>query len=281
MADAHENENEQTALWNGTAGQAWVAAQQTLDAMFAPIEERLVAVAAARPRRAVLDVGCGTGSTIIAIQKELGAACRCVGVDISRPMLDSARRRAAREDAPVSFVCADAEQYAFDPQGFDLIVSRFGVMFFADPVRALSNLRRAARDGAELCFIVWRSPADNPFMTTAERAAAALLPAMPPRDPDAPGQFGFADRGKVRRILEASGWAEIDIRPLDVECAFPAPELERYVTRLGPLGRILHDADEPTRTRVLAAVLPAFEPYVQGATVRFNAACWQIGARRS
>ncbi len=114
-------------------------------------------------------------------------------------------------------------------------------------MRAFANLRRAARGGAELRVIAWRSPADNPFMTTAERAAAPLLPNMPPRRPDAPGQFAFADAARVRRILEESGWAGIDLQPLDVECVLPESALNDYITRLGPVGMVLQDADEATR----------------------------------
>lgn len=127
--------------------------------------------------------------------------------------------------------------------------------------------------------MVWRSPADNPFMTTAERAAASLLPNVPAREPDAPGQFGLADATRTRRILEQAGWLDVDIRPLDVECAFPKADLVRYATKLGPLGRVLAGVDEGMKARVLKAVLPALEAYVQGDFVRFVAACWHIRAR--
>jgi hypothetical protein len=140
-------------------------------------------------------------------------------------------------------------------------------------------LRRAAQDGAELKLIAWRGAAENPFMTAAERAAAPLLPNLPPRRPGAPGQFAFDDAQRVQSILAQSGWTDIDIRPIDAVCAFPEKELVSYLTRLGPVGRILHEADEPTRNRVLETVRPAFEPYVHGAEVRFVAACWMIGAR--
>jgi SAM-dependent methyltransferase len=279
MAGSGKNGDDQAALWNGPAGQTWVEAQDTLDQMLGPLEDLLVEVAAAKPRAAVLDVGCGTGSTILAVRRRLGAESRCVGIDISQPMLDSARGRAERAAAPVSFICADVEQHAFDPASFDLIISRFGVMFFADPVRALSNLRRAARADAELCFIVWRSASDNPFMTTAEQAAAPILPRAPAPASDAPGQFAFADAHRVRGLLEASGWSDIDIRPLDVECTFPEEDLVRYLTRLGPVGRALREADEATKARVLALVRPAFDRFVHADTVRFSAACWQISAR--
>jgi SAM-dependent methyltransferase len=209
-----------------------------------------------------------------------GNACSvsCIGIDISNPMLAVARARAERENTPASFIVADAETYVFEPASFDMFISRFGVMFFNDFVRAFANLRRAARDGTQLRFVAWRSPAENPFMTTAERAAAPLLANIPARRPDGPGQFAFADQSRVHRFLEDGGWTEIDIRPIDIACKFPETELVRYFTRFGPLGRILHEVDEQTRNRVIETVRTAFDPYVHGAEVRFNAACWMISA---
>ena len=160
-----------------------------------------------------------------------------------------------------------------------MIISRFGVMFFDEPARAFANLRRAVTESAELRFIAWRSPAENPFMTTAERAAAPLLPSMPPRQRDAPGQFAFADERRVRGILEQGGWSKIDFEPIDVECVFAEKALNLYVTRLGPVGMVLQSADEPTRKRVSETVRAAFDPYVHGADVRFTAACWSVVAR--
>ena len=279
MNDSQRNADEQKALWNGAAGHSWVEAQEALDRMFQPFEDLLVEAVAAQPRACVLDVGCGTGSTTLAIQRSLGAGSECVGLDISEPMLARARSRAEQDGAQLTFICADAERHVFERSSFDMIVSRFGVMFFTDPVRAFANLRHAARPDAELCCTVWRSLSENPFMTTAERAAAGILPHIPARDADAPGQFAFADPNRVRRILEESGWDAIDILPIDVECSFPEQDLVRYATRLGPLGRVLQTADEQTKARTLAVVREAFEPYVHGPTVRFAAACWRVGAR--
>jgi SAM-dependent methyltransferase len=193
-------------------------------------------------------------------------------------MIAAARARAEVERLPVRFICADAQTHAFEPAGFDTIISRFGVMFFSDPIRAFANLRRAARSDAHLRLIVWRSAEENPFMTTAERAAAPLLPNLPARKPDGPGQFAFADRRRVSNILEESGWGAIDTQPIDVVCTLPERELVRYVTRFGPVGLILHEADDRTRTQVVETVRPAFEPYVYGPEVRFTAACWMVNA---
>jgi SAM-dependent methyltransferase len=278
MEITHGKENEQTALWNGVAGRHWVDAQAVLDRMYEAFENLLVE-AATEISGTVLDVGCGTGGVTLAVARKLDGRGRCVGIDISEPMIAAARARARREQTPASFILADAQRHAFAPASYDAIVSRFGVMFFDDPVRAFANLRRAARDEARLRVVVWRNAAENPFMTTAERAAAPLLPNLPPRRPDAPGQFALADAERVRRILEASAWGEIDVRPIDVECTLPERELVGYLTRLGPVGLILQEADDQTRARVIEAARPAFEPYVHGAEVRFTAACWMVGAK--
>ncbi|HEU4589132.1 MAG TPA: class I SAM-dependent methyltransferase [Gemmatimonadales bacterium] len=279
MNATHQPGNEQAALWNGPGGRAWVEAQETLDHILQPFEDLLVAAVGARARQRVLDVGCGTGSTTLAVARLLGEKGRGIGVDISEPMIAAARARAERERSPAEFILADAQAYAFEPASVDLVVSRFGVMFFEDPVRAFANLRRAAKAGAELWFVAWRSAAENPFMTTAERAAAPLLPNLPPRQPDAPGQFAFADRRRVASILEESGWTEIDIRPVDVPCTMPEKALLGHLSRLGPVGMALQQADDRTRAQVLDTVRAAFDEYVHGAEVRFTAASWVVSAR--
>jgi ubiquinone/menaquinone biosynthesis C-methylase UbiE len=279
MDVTHQAGNAQST-WNGVGGRAWVETQELLDGMFKPFEDLLVDAVSAGPGGRVLDVGCGTGATTLAVARRLGAKGRCTGIDISDPMIAAARARAERESVPVNFLRDDAQSYAFEPASFDMIISRFGVMFFDDSVTAYENLRRAASDDAELRFIAWRSTGENPFMTTAERAAAPLLPNLPACRPEAPGQFAFADSQRVRSILEQSGWAKIDIRPIDVACTLPEKDLIGYFTRLGPVGLILQEADDRTRTEVVGTVRAAFDPYVQGAEVRFTAACWMVSARR-
>jgi SAM-dependent methyltransferase len=271
--------NAQTVVWNGVAGCAWVEAQGLVDDVFGPFERLLVEAVAVGPEGRVLDVGCGTGGTTVAVARRLGGKGQCVGIDISEPMLAAARARAEREGVAVTFVHADAQTYAFEPRSFDTIMSRFGVMFFDDPVRAFANLRGAARDGAELRLIVWRGAADNPFMTAAERAATPLLPDIPVREPGAPGQFAFADRSRVQAILRESGWTGIDIQPIDVPCTLPEKELVGYITRFGPVGRMFPELNDQTRARIIETVRPAFDPYVHGADVLFTAACWTITAR--
>lgn len=264
--------------WNGRAGCAWADAQDALDRMFRPFEKLLVEEVTGAAASRVLDVGCGAGSTTLAVARAVGSE-GCTGVDISEPLLSAARARAERERVPVHFIRADAETHPFAPGSAEIVISRFGVMFFADPVRAFVNLRRAATTDGILRAIAWRSPAENPFMTTAERAAAPLLPNLTVRRPDGAGQFAFADARRVETILRDAGWAEIDIAPIDVACTVPEHELDRYVTRMGPVGSALQDVDETTRAQVTGVVRAAFAPYVHGDDVRFTAACWMITAR--
>jgi len=270
---------DQAKRWNSTAGRAWVEAQALLDRLFRPLETLLVDAVTAQSPRDVLDVGCGTGGTTVAMARRMDARASCTGVDISEPMIEAARARASREDTPATFVVADAQTHDFEAGRFDTICSRFGVMFFADPVAAFANLRGASRDDGRLLFLAWRGAADNPFMTTAERAAAPLLPNLPERKPDAPGQFAFANDSRVRTILSASGWIDVGIRPLDVACTMTESDLVAYVSRLGPVGTALQEVDEVTRARVTAAVRPAFDSYIHDGEVRFTAACWMVTAR--
>lgn len=265
--------NSQAALWNGTSANAWIDLRELLDTMFRPIETMLAA-GVERGQR-VLDVGCGTGSTTIAVARRTGS---CTGADISAPMIALAQARAGAEGIPATFVCADVQRHDFEAQGFDAIVSRFGVMFFDDPAAAFANLRRATRPGGRLRFFAWRSPEENPFMTAAERAVGALLPQLPPRQPDGPGQFAFARSERVRAILEDAGWRDILVAPSDVACSFQQRDLPRYAAMMGPIGRVLQQLDAATRESMIGQVLSAFAPFVDGDTVRYTAACWDVAA---
>ncbi|MFI9406951.1 class I SAM-dependent methyltransferase [Nocardia sp. NPDC052316] len=272
--DPTQRSEDQQARWNGQSGNAWVEAQHVVDEVLRPFEEILVDAARALSAQHVLDVGCGTGGTSIAVAAALESS-QVVGVDISEPMITAARARAPHP--AVTFLRADAQTHPFEPS-FELIMSRFGVMFFQDPVRAFTNLRRAATGAGALRCIVWRSPEGNPFMTTAERAAAPLLPDLPARIPDAPGQFGLASKDRTAGILRDSGWTGVAIDPIDVECVMPEDVLTWYFSTLGPVGTLLSGVDETTRARVVDTVRPAFDPFVHGDQVRYTAACWMLSA---
>lgn len=264
--------NEQREQWDGPSGEAWVALQATTDAMFAPLARLLVAEA--RPGDHVLDVGCGAGATTRALQEAVQPGGHATGVDISQALVSAARVH----DTAADFVVADAATHPFEPAGYDLVASRFGVMFFGDPVAALGNLRRATRDGGRLRALTWRAAAENRFMTTAARAARPLLGDVPEPPADGPGQFAFADADRVAAMLVAAGWSEVEHVPVDLELAMPAAGLATYLTRLGPLSRILPTLEQPQRDHVMDVVRAAFDPYLDGDQVRFDVACWMVRA---
>jgi len=269
----------QAALWNDLGGRTWVELQDMLDRLFQPLETLLVNAAVAAGGTRVLDVGCGAGSATLAVARALGSASRCTGIDISAPLIATATARAAAEGAAnATFIEADAQTYGFDAGSFDIVMSRMGVMFFDDPVAAFANLRRAARRGAELAFVAWRSRDENPFMTAAERSAAAVVSELARRGDDGPGQFGFASPERVKGILEASGWTSIEIRPVDVACSLPVAQLPVYATRIGPYGRVRGTLDEAARAAADVEVLAAFDRFVDGEHVRFTSAFWRVEA---
>lgn len=279
MAEAQATNQEQAALWNGPAGETWVELQSLLDTIMAPVADLLAERAVRADTHRVLDIGCGAGATTFVAARRLAAGGSCVGLDISANLVEHAQRRAAEmKVSNVTFICADAQTHAFEPNAFDVVISRFGVMFFDDPVAAFVNIRRGVSRGGTLAFAAWRAAADNPFMTAAARAAAPFLPSLPKPDPNAPGQFGFADPDRVRGILDASGWKAIDIESSDVPMSVAESDLMTYVTRMGPVGLALRDADDATRTRTIAAVRDAFIPFVKNGTARFVAACWLVSA---
>ena len=268
--------------WNGRAGQVWVETQDILDRLFKPFEDHLCQIVQTTNARNILDIGCGTGSTTNATAHMLeDRNGRCTGIDISGPMIEAAQKRTYAGKSRPHFINADAQSHPFRANSFDMLISRFGVMFFSNYVEAMSNLHRAATGNARLAFIAWRSPEANPFMTTAEKAAAPFLPQMPKREPGAPGQFAFAGQYRVADILKSSGWTNIDIQPIDVSCTLTESDLMTYITHLGPLGLLLPGMTEEERTPALQSVRAAFDPFMDGTTARFTAACWMIQAQAS
>ena len=268
---------EQSAKWNDRTGRSWAELSDMLDRLLAPFVPLVLDEAGAADGRRILDVGCGAGALTLAAA---GRGARCLGVDISGPLIEVAHARADRLGAAAAeFVQADAQTHRFRAGGFDALISRFGVMFFADPAAAFRNLRSAVRPGARLACLAWRSAAENEFMTAAERAVAELLPQLPTRDENGPGQFGFADPDRARTILTDGGWRDVAIRPVDVACELPVSDLRLYARRMGPVGDLLPTLDAGTAAEVERRVDSAFLPWVESGTARFTAACWMVTAR--
>jgi len=268
---------DQIDYWNGPAGQRWAEAQESLDRTLASIGKAFLAFAAVKPGERVLDIGCGCGTTTLAFADAAGPNGRVTGLDISAPMLGLARTRAAGR--PIEFVQADASVHPFRAE-YDVATSRFGVMFFADPVAAFANIRKALKPGGRLAFLCWRATPDNVWAVVPFAAARDLLPAQPPPDPNAPGPFAFADPVRLRSILESAGFKAVRIEKLDsvMNMAPNAREAAQFALGIGPLARAAAELDEVTKTKIVARVSEALKKYETPSGVALPAACWLVGA---
>jgi SAM-dependent methyltransferase len=274
---------DQIEYWNGAAGQRWVAEQDALDAMLRPFGD--AALDAARPARdeAVLDVGCGCGDTSLALAGLVGHGGRVVGLDASAPMLARARERLSGP-SNVTFVEGDASAEPVERGTFDLLFSRFGVMFFPDPAVAFGRLRTRLRPGGRLAFVCWKAVADNPWAAVPFDAAASVLGRPEPQGPDAPGPFSFGNPARVHAILGAAGFGDVALRPFEDRIAFGSSDaldhVAREMARIGPVARLLVDRSEADVERAIAAikaVLPAHVDPRGGVTLA--AAVWIVTAR--
>ena len=243
------------------------------------ITDAALALAAPRPGERVLDVGCGTGSTSLMLAERVAPGGSVVGVDISGPMLGVARDRAA--GAAVEFALADAGEHRF-PSPFDLLFSRFGVMFFADPVAAFGNLRAALAPGGRMAFVCWRALRDNPWASAPLAAARDLLPPMEPVDPEAPGPFAFAERDRLARILAEAGFAEVSIAAHDDHMLTGATveEATDHAMIIGPLARALAQAPDEVRAAARPRVAEAVARFATPRGVSPPAAVWLVSCRR-
>ena len=276
---------EQIAYWN-ERGKQWVAVNDMLDAMIGPLGRHALDRARVAAGEAVLDVGCGCGDTTLELARRVGPSGRVLGIDISAPMLGRARERArVAGTTHVTFEQADAQTHAFAAASFDLIFSRFGVMFFVDPTAAFANLRPALRSGGRLTFVCWQGFPQNPWMAVPLMAAAAHITLPPPPAPGAPGPFSFADGQRVRSILSDAGFADVTVDALEEPLTLAGSggleaAVEFALTGVGPLAAAVRDAGPAAAAPVRAAVREALAPYVTGDSVRLPSATWIVSARR-
>jgi SAM-dependent methyltransferase len=270
-------------FWNGPGADRWVGEQARYDAMLDPLTAPLVELVGREPESTLLDVGCGCGSLSLSLAGGRHGQGTVTGIDLSAPMLDLARRRATAAGIDhVDFVLGDAQSHAFDVEAYDTVVSRFGVMFFDDPVAAFSNLARATRRDGRLRCVVWQSALDNEWVTVPFSIASRFIEIPPPDD--SPGPWALADPDRVRGILTDAGWRLDEVDAIDGHLAVGGQSsyaaAVEFAVDQGPMARMLAEADQPTVDTIRAAFDEELAPFYDGEALRLRYAAWLVEATR-
>jgi SAM-dependent methyltransferase len=278
MKSREEMAAEQAAYWNGPGGKMWLGAYERIQRGIVGFNARLIEAAKAQPGERVLDVGCGTGTTTAELARAVGPGGHVTGVDISDTLIGAAR---AQNLSNATFEVADAASHRFATGSFDLVFSRFGVMFFADPVAAFRNFHRAMKPAGRLVFLCWRTPAENPWGAVPMRAAQPHLPSMQRPGPEEPGQYAFGDKARVERILGEAGFAGPTFEPVDLMLnqGRDIPDVLERIGDFGPLARAFKEATPEQVARAKAAIGEALQPHVTADGVKLAGACWLVRAR--
>ena len=281
MTPAQNFNEDQRTCWNGSDGEFWTRNQDRLDRTLAPVTAPLLAFAQPRAGSTVIDVGCGCGATTVELARAVGPSGRVVGIDVSEPMLGLAAER-LRVFANATCLLGDAAELPVEHLGAELIVSRFGVMFFGDPVTAFANLRTSLVDKGRLRFACWRPVNENPWLQIPLHAVYEHAPRLPKPQPEEPGPFAFADPDRVTRILTAAGFTPPSFTPLDIQLDLAAGgTLEDAVfqsSEMGPVKRALADQPENIRTAAVESIRRALTPHVTTSGVKLPGAVWLVAA---
>jgi ubiquinone/menaquinone biosynthesis C-methylase UbiE len=282
MDVAHQANADQIAYWNGPNGQRWTDRQASQDVLLAPVSQILIDRIGPKAGDRIVDIGCGCGATSIALAERVAPGGFVLGVDISAPMLERARHLAPK-GLSLDFAQADATVYPFEPQSFDLLVSRFGVMFFAEPVVSFANLRKAMRPKGRVVFACWREPKENPWMMVPLQAVYRHVPRMPQVGPEDPGPFAFASQERVKRILSEAGYGDVAMEAcniaLDIAIGRGLDAAADAALEIGPSARALDGHPPEVRAAARVSVRELLAPYARGESVPLPGSIWIVTAR--
>ena len=281
MADASQRHQEQINYWNSAGGERWASSQEQTDRMLAPVLDLLLQRAKAAPGMAVLDIGCGYGTTTLDLAKAVTPAGRVLGIDVSTALIDMAKARAAAYPQ-VEFLRADAAAHRFIPFA-DLAISRFGVMFFGDAVAAFANIRKALKPGGRIVFACWQALGENPWMHVPLQAVwSAGVPRAPRAGPEEPGPLSLSDPERVASVLTAAGFGGLTLSPatvpLDIAAGRGLAAAVRQAMTIGPAAAALREQPQSVRDGAACLIEEALGPHQSGDSVVLPGSIWIVEA---
>ncbi len=284
LSNADQRNADQIAYWNGTGGRHWTEQQKVQDNVLAPVSEILIARAAIQPGERVVDIGCGCGATSFELARLVGSSGHVTGVDISSPMLGRARELTPPH-APIEFLQADATVYPFKPASADVLFSRFGVMFFAQPSVSFANMRKALRPKGRLAFACWRTPRDNPMLMLSLQEAYKHVPKLPEIKPEDPGPFSFASEDRVKAVLSEAGFSSIALEraglKFDIATDRGIDAALETALAIGPASRALEGQPADLVAAATQSIREALAKHLTGNKVLLGGSIWIVTASNS
>ncbi|MEO0748608.1 MAG: methyltransferase domain-containing protein [Pseudomonadota bacterium] len=281
MVDANPNQDQED-FWSEKPGLTWSENDGIMDSTLAPVLDHLLEAAALQPGETVLDIGCGTGLSTLKAAEAVAPGGRSVGADIAEQMLVKARSQAAGF-ANVEFLRADAQIHGFEDASFDAVISRFGVMFFADPAAAFANIARAVKPGGRMVFMTWSGITENPWFMVPRDIAIARLGAVEPTPPNAPGPMGLADREYTADLFSKAGLNDVQISPVTMDLTPPgtAEWMGEFALTLGPASRIFaeRDGSDEDAKAIISGVAAQYRKYETDAGLRIPAVLNRVEVR--
>ncbi len=281
MEDINQDQKE---FWNNQKGKIWISLENKIDSMFGPLGDEALKALAPASGENIIDIGCGTATTSLKLASLLGDKGSVTGVDISEPILAFARQKVKENSVSnIDFVLADAQNHDFGYESFDAIFSRFGLMFFEDPIAAFSNLLRGVKFGGRIAFVCWADRSANDWIEVSTSIASKFLELPPKSSPRDPGPFAFEDPLYLNKVLHDAGWNEISIGNYSLTniVGKNIKDAADFLSRMGPMSVPFENSEESLQRKIIHSLEESFSNYATRRGVEMHFSTWIVTAKKS
>ena len=275
---------EQKEFWNEKKGEIWVSLESKIDKMLGPLGDQAIKILKPKVGEKIIDIGCGTGSTSQTLSKLVGESGIITGIDISKPILNFAHKQKENKKIKnINFIQADAQNHQFSDLNYDAVFSRFGIMFFEDPISAFKNIKKSLSCNGRLAFVCWSKREDNDWINLSSNVASQFLELPPKANPKEPGPFAFEDYFYIEEILTKSGWKNIKIKAYkqNIVIGKTLDYAADFLSRMGPMSVPFENANEQTKEKVISALKECYSKYFTAKGVEFHFSSWIVSALNS